>query len=132
MKVDTFTKVVLTIIAVNLTIITVKNIDIIPKAFAGEPSESSALSPGTNYGLVPVNTDGSINVKLSSYDELDVNIVGIETTDDLDANIVGIRTSDELDANIVGIETSDELDVNLDEIGGAYVSYGGPILVDID
>ena len=132
MKVDTFTKVVLTVIAVNLTIITVKNLAIIPKAYASETSTANTVFPATEYGLVPVNNDGSINVKLSSYDELDVNIVGIETTDDIEANIVGIRTSNELDVNIVGVETTDELDVNLDEIGGAYVSYGGPILVDVE
>lgn len=106
MKVDRFTKIVLTVIAVNLTILTVKNLDLIPKAYANEPTSNLALLPNINYGLVPLNEDGTITVKLSAYDKIDVNIVGVNT--------------------------SDELDVNIDEIGGGYVSQGGPISVKID
>lgn len=106
MKTDLFTKIVLTVIAINLTILTVQNMDLIPKAYASESMNSSNLAPNVNYGLVPINEDGSINVKLNSYDEIDVNIVGINT--------------------------NDELDVNIDEIGGGYVSHGGPISVEID
>ncbi len=106
MKIDKFTKTVLTIIAVNLTVLTVKNLDVIPKAYANEPSNNLVLNPNMNYGLVPLNEDGTISVKLSAYDEIDVNIVGVNT--------------------------NDELDVNIDEIGGGYVSYGGPISVEID
>ena len=104
-KVDNYTKGVLTLIAVCLTILTLKQLDFFPKAYAGE-SIDHAVIPNANYGLVPLNEDGSISVKLSSYDELDVNIVGVNT--------------------------SDELDVNIDEIGGGYVSHGGPISVEID
>lgn len=106
MKVDKFTKVVLTVIAVNLTILTVKNLDIIPKAYANETTNNLELLPNRNYGLVPLNEDGSINVKFSSSSEIDVNIVGINT--------------------------NDELDVNIDEIGGGYVAYGGPISVEVE
>jgi len=106
MKADTFTKIVLTVIAVNLTIITVENLDLMPKAYANEPTNNLELAPNVNYGLVPLNEDGTISVKLSAYDEIDVNIVGVNT--------------------------NDELDVNIDEIGGGYVSHGGPISVEID
>lgn len=106
MKADTFTKIVLTVIAVNLTILTVKNLDFIPKAYANEPTNNLELAPNVNYGLVPLNEDGTISVKLSAYDEIDVNIVGVNT--------------------------NDELDVNIDEIGGGYVSHGSPISVEID
>ena len=106
MKADTFTKIVLTVIAVNLTILTVKNLDLIPKAYANEPTNKLELAPNVNYGLVPLNEDGTINVKLSAYDEIDVNIVGVNT--------------------------NDELHVNIDEIGGGYISHGGPISVEID
>ncbi len=106
MKIDTFTKIVLTVIAVNLTIGTVRNLDLIPKAHADEPTNNFNLAPNVNYGLVPLNEDGTISVKLNASNEIDVNIVGIDT--------------------------SDELDVNIDEIGGGYVSHGGPISVEID
>lgn len=106
MKTDKFTKIVLTIIAVNLSILTVKNLDIIPSAYANEAIHNAELSPVHNYGLVPLNEDGSINVRLSATDEIDINIKGIST--------------------------NDELDVNIDEIGGGYLSHGGPIPVEID
>ncbi len=106
MKVDNFTKIVLTVIAVNLTILTIKNLDIIPQAHANGPSNTLGLSPNVNYGLVPLNADGTISVKLSASNKIDVNIVGVNT--------------------------KDELDVNIDEIGGGYVSRGGPISVELD
>jgi hypothetical protein len=64
------------------------------------------LTPNINYGLIPLNEDGTISVKLSANDEIDVNIVGVNT--------------------------NDELDVNIDQIGGGYVSHGGPISVEVD
>ncbi|MGX1024834.1 hypothetical protein [Flavobacterium sp. CS20] len=106
MKADKFTKIVLTIIAVNLTILTIKNLDLIPNTYANEPTKKLELAPNVNYGIVPVNEDGTISVKLSNHDEIDVNIVGVNT--------------------------SDELNVNIDEIGGGYVSHGGPISVKIE
>lgn len=103
MKSDFYTKAVLTIIAICLTFITFQNVNVIPKAYASDAiNASSGLVK--NYGLVPLNNDGSINVKV---------------------------ISSEIDVNIVRISTSDELDVNIDEIGGGYVSYGGPIEVKI-
>ena len=103
-KVDNYTKFMLTVIAICLTVLTLEQVDLFPKAYAGE-STSPAMISGTKYGLVPLNEDGSITVKISASDELDVNIVGIDT--------------------------SDELDVNIDELGGSYVSSGGPIPVKI-
>ncbi len=104
MKIDPFTKFVLTVIAVNLTLLTVKNLNIIPNLYANELT-NKVETPYTKYGFVPLNEDGSINVKFSNDSEIDVNLVGIDT--------------------------SDNLDVNLDEIGGGHVSYRGPIKVKI-
>lgn len=104
-KVDIYTKSVLTVIAICLTVLTLKDLDLFPMAYAGEPTTHEMIT-SPNYGLVPLNEDGSIIVRLNSSDELDVNIVGINT--------------------------SDELDVNIDEIGGGYVSHGGPISVEIE
>jgi hypothetical protein len=104
-KIDNYTKSVLTIIAVCLTILTLKQLDLVPKAYAGEATKHKT-APSSNYGLVPLNEDGSITVKLSSSDEMDVNIVGVDTYD--------------------------ELDVNIEEIGGGHVSHGGPISVEVE
>jgi|TARA_B110000902_G_C14201163_1_gene547799 hypothetical protein len=72
-KVDNYTKGTLTIIAVCLTVLTLKQVDIIPKAYANAV-ENNIMPLNTNYGLVPVNEDGSITVKLSSSSVMDVNI----------------------------------------------------------
>jgi hypothetical protein len=106
MKIDTFTKIVLTVIAVNLTIFTIKDIDLIPKVYANKPSTHLENAPSINYGLVPLNEDGTVPVKLSASDKINVNVVGIDTYD--------------------------VLDVNLEKIGGGSVSYGGPIAVKLD
>jgi len=73
MKTDFYTKTVLTVIALCLTIIVLKQVDIIPKAYAG--SSETNLTPYINYGLVPLNEDGSIDVHIiSSSNKIDVNI----------------------------------------------------------
>ena len=116
MKVNRFTQFLLAVIAINLTFLSLSQINIIPKAYGDEVASPNRYG---NYALVPVNEDGSIDVRISSADELDVNITGIDTFD-------------EMEVTIEGINTRDELDVNLDEIGGSYVSSGGPIKVEID
>ena len=121
MKIDRYTKFILTVIAFCLVVLTLDNVDIFPKAYAND-----VVNYGGNYGLVPMNEDGSINVKLISLDEaldeMDVNIVGIDTYDELEVDIVEINTSDELKVDLVEINTSDELDVNIDEVGGWSVN----------
>lgn len=112
MKTDLYTKFVCTVIAICLLIIVFRDIDLIPKAYANDV-------PFTKYGLVPINDDGTISVRLSNTDELDVNIKNIDTYDKL-----------RVDLN--AISTNDELDINIDEIGGSYVSSGGPIKVKLE
>ncbi len=109
MKTDSYTKFIFTIIAVCLVIIVVKDSNLIPKAHANN-------TPTAYHGIIPINDDGSITVRLSNTDEIDVNIKNIDTYDKL-----------KVDLN--AISTQDELDVNIDEIGGSYVSSGGPIKV---
>ena len=72
MKTDFYTKAVLTVIAICLTIIVLKQVDIIPNAYA-ETSKSN-LKNNMNYGLVPLNADGSIDVNIKSSSTMDVNI----------------------------------------------------------
>jgi len=78
MKADKFTKIVLTVIAVNLTILTLKNVDIIPKAYANEPLSNEIIRPNMNYGLVPLNENGSIDVNIKSFSSSSVMDVNIE------------------------------------------------------
>ena len=67
------TNILLGIIAINLTLITLIQLEIWPtKANANE----LGLDPSINYGLVPLNENGSINVNLTSstVEFMDVNI----------------------------------------------------------
>lgn len=118
MTTDRYTKAVLSIIAVCLTIIILKDITIIPEAKASNLKATNIVNP-INYGLVPLNSDGSITVKISNSQVLDVNIKNIDTYD-------------ELRVDVYSISTTDELDVNLDEVGGGWVSNGGPIKVKME
>ena len=73
MKNTRLTNTLLGIIAINLTLITLIQLDIFPpKAYANE----NITSPlNTNYGLVPLNEDGTIDVNInSSTATMDVNI----------------------------------------------------------
>ena len=88
MKSNKSKNIFLGIIAINLTLLTLFQLNIWPSTV-----NANELTSTVNYGLVPLNEDGSINVKLSS---------------------------------------SDVIDVNINEVGGGYVSYGGPISVEID
>jgi hypothetical protein len=97
MKPDFYSKSILTIIAICLSIMTLQNLDLVPKAYANNSSEISAAFDTKKYAVVPVNEDGSINVN--------------------------IKSSSEMDVNISNISTHDELDVNIDEVGG-FSTYG--------
>lgn len=120
MKTDIYTKGILTIIAICLTINVVQQLDIIPSAYASETGKSTEIE--TQYRLVPIN----------EFETMDVRIVDINTSDELNVNVKSVDTYDELKVNIYSIDTSDKLDVNLDEIGGGWVTNGGPIKVKIE
>lgn len=77
MKTDFYTKTVLTVIALCLTIIVIRQIGIIPDAKA---IETNLNSGNLNYGLVPLNVDGSIDVNIKSNSStIDVNIESCES-----------------------------------------------------
>lgn len=79
MTTDKYTKTVLTVIAVCLTVITLQSIDIIPKTYAGEGMPKlNSIDANTNYGLVPLNEDGSINVNIKSSEDIKVDLVKID------------------------------------------------------
>lgn len=117
MKTDKYTKTVLTIIAICLTINVVKDFEVFPAAYANAPEKISEIPVG--YKLIPAN------------EPMDVRLVDINTYDNLNVNIKGVDTYDELKVNLKKIETSDKLDVNLEEIGGGWISNGGPIPVKV-
>ncbi|MEP2937236.1 MAG: hypothetical protein ABJM06_02500 [Gilvibacter sp.] len=121
MQTDKYTKVVLTIIAVCLTVNTVQKLDLIPSAYANEANDALPDIEAPRYGLVPLNQDGLI----------DVNIKDISTYDELNVNLKGVDTYEKVPVTIKGVDTSDELDVNLDELGGSWISSGGPLKVQI-
>ena len=120
MKTDLYTKSILTIIAICLSVIVVQQLDIIPKAYATGNEITPELE--TQYRLVPIN----------EFDTMDVRIVDINTYDELNVNLKSVDTYDEVKVNLKSIDTSDELDVNIDEIGGGWVTNGGPIKVKIE
>lgn len=71
-----YLKLVLTVIAVSLAIIALDAVGVIPKAIAA-PHQTPATQ--VQYGMVPLNADGSITVKLAPGSELmDVNIKQID------------------------------------------------------
>jgi hypothetical protein len=61
MKTDFYTKAVLTVISICLLIIVFQNGNFINEAHA-------AIEPVSKYAVVPVNSDGSINVRIKSID----------------------------------------------------------------
>ena len=82
MKLDLYSKSILTIIAVCLTINVLKDFDIMPKAYANETLKNELnLLPNKNYGLIPVNADGTIDVNIKSSSEMKVDISTISTWD---------------------------------------------------
>ncbi len=120
MKTDRYTKTILTIIAVCLTINLVKEFNIVPSVYASENKNTTEAS--TEYRLVPLNENST----------MDVRIVDINTYDELNVNLKSVDTYDEVKVNIKSIDTSDELDINIDEIGGSWVTNGGPLRVKIE
>ena len=117
MKTDTYTKTILTIIAICLTFNVAKDLDIIPSAYANNSEKISKIPDG--HKIVPVNQ------------VMDVRLVNINTSDKLNVNIKGIDTYNELKVNVNKIETKDLLNVNLHSLGGSWVSSGGPLPVKV-
>ena len=78
MKVDTYTKIILTVIAVVLTINLLK----------GMITPAIAANRVVN---VPVNPDGSITVRLAESDVLDVRLRGIDESPGLHWEAIKVK-----------------------------------------
>lgn len=85
MRTDTYTKFILSVIAICLTILVAK--ELVPPAKADSNSTESMVR---RYGLVPVNPDGSINVNINPSSVIDVRLVDIYTNDQLDINVAKV------------------------------------------
>ena len=109
MKTDLYTKVVLTIIAVALSINVLQHADLIPEAQA-----NNQPGPEPIPNVMPA--------------VMDVNIKSIDTYDEMPVKIKDIDTYDVLRVNLKEIETNDELDVNIDEIGGTSTNFSNGVL----
>jgi hypothetical protein len=98
MKTDLYTKTVLTIIAGALIVIAFQQADVLPKANA---------TKANSFATVPVNPDGSINVKFTETMKVDVAEVG-------------------------GNYVSGALPINVKEVSGSSInsSYGIPVNIE--
>ncbi|HAV55136.1 MAG TPA: hypothetical protein DCX41_09460 [Aequorivita sp.] len=108
MKTDMYTKTILTIIAVCLTINVVKDFELFPSVYASENIEPK-----------PINQ------------VMDVRLVDINTSDELNVNLKSVDTYDEVKVNVKKLETSDVLDVNIKEVGGSWITSGSSIPVQL-
>ncbi|MFL2570886.1 MAG: hypothetical protein ACJ0QL_03280 [Parvicellaceae bacterium] len=71
MKKDSTIKILLGIIAINLSIISISQLDLIPKSYA---NNQQTTIKAQEFGIVPINEDGTISVRLENSEVMDVNV----------------------------------------------------------
>ena len=71
MKKDSTIKILLGIIAINLSIISISQLDLIPKSYA---NTQQTTIKAQEFGIVPINEDGTISVRLENSEVMDVNV----------------------------------------------------------
>ena len=111
MKTDLYTKTMLTAIAGALIVIAFQNVDLFPKANAAK------TTPG--YISVPMNPDGSINVKM--MDNMKVDIAAIGGSSVYGAIPVNMK---EISGSSI---SSNGLPVNIQSVNGSGVYDGVPV-----
>lgn len=109
MKTDLYTKSVLSVIAIALLILVLQNSKMVNEAKAEKTNFNS-------FASVPVNEDGSINVKL--VEEMDVNIRSIGGNSIYGSLPVNLK-------EISGSSFYGSLPVNIKEMNGSTVNSGG-------
>ncbi len=109
MKTDLYTKSILTVIAAALSIIAFREFPIANRAEASQTDFNK-------FASVPVNEDGSINVKMVS--DMDVNIRSIGGSSIYGTLPINLK-------EIGGSSFYGSLPVNFKEIGGSAVSSSG-------
>mgnify|MGYP006895884948 CR=1 FL=1 len=114
MRVDWYTRGVLTVIAASLVMLVMQNMELIPAATADEKPARPSASPSTVR--VPVNEDGSVDVRLKgglSDKIMDVNIVRVS----------GTETQEGVPVRPFG----HSMNVNIEEMGGYQVYRSLPV-----
>jgi hypothetical protein len=114
MKTDLYTKSVLTVIAVALTALVFQNAKFTNEAQAGPANFNKPSSAA--YTSIPLNTDGSINVKMVS--DMDVNIRSIGGSSVYGAMPVNLK-------EVGGSSFYGSIPVNLKEMNGSSISSNG-------
>ncbi len=109
MKTDLYTKTVLTVIALALVALVVKNGTIVNEAMADKTNFN-------RFASIPINPDGSINVKMMS--DMDVNIKSIGGSSVYGAIPMNLK-------EIGGSSFYGSIPINLKEYGGSAVSSNG-------
>ena len=110
MKTDLYTKLVLTVIAVSLVLLVLQNTTLLNEAKADK-------SNFNKFASVPINDDGSINVKLVA-DQMDVNLKSIGGSSVYGTLPINLK-------EIGGSSFYGTLPVNLKEVGGSSLSTTG-------
>lgn len=108
MKTDLYTKAILTVIAVALIALVFKNTTIV--------NEAKAETGFNKYSAIPVNKDGSINVKMMS--DMDVNIKSVGGSSVYGSIPMNLK-------EIGGSSFYGALPVNIKEYGGSGVNSNG-------
>lgn len=115
MKTDLYTKTVLTVIAIALVALVFKN-SLVNEAKADQNNFNKFVS-------VPVNADGSINVKMAS--DMDVNIHSIGGSSVYGALPINLK-------EIGGNSFYGSLPMNIKEINGSTINSSNGIPVNIE
>lgn len=82
MKKDSTIKILLGIIAINLSIISISQLDLIPKTYA---NNQQTTIKAQEFGIVPINEDGTISVRVENSELMDVNIHSFKGKDFFEA-----------------------------------------------
>lgn len=115
MKTDLYTKTILTVIALALIVLVFQNTNMVNEAKADKTDFNK-------FASVPVNSDGSINVKLIG-DQMDVNVKSIGGSSVYGALPINLK-------EIGGSSFYGALPVNFKEMSGRSISSNG-LPVDI-
>ncbi len=112
MKTDLYTKTILSIIAGALTLIAFQNVDFFPKA--------NASKINTGFISVPVNPDGSINVKMMDNMKVDIAAIG-------GSSIYGTLPMNVKEINGSSISGNYGLPVNIQALSGSSIYDALPV-----
>ena len=82
MKKDSTIKILLGIIAINLSIMSISQLDLIPKSYA---NNQQTTIKAQEFGIVPINEDGTISVRLENSEVMDVNVHSFKGKDFFEA-----------------------------------------------